>query len=391
MRCNRCVIQSKDDPVGFDSEGVCSFCRSYDGVAAAAKARRDSGELDRVVAEIKALGKGREHDCVIGLSGGVDSSYLAYVAVERGLRPLAVHLDNGWDSELAISNIHEVVSRLGLELHTHVVDWSEFRELQLAYIRSGVIDIEVVSDHAINSIAYRTALDEGIKFILAGNNIATEYVMPPSWNYRKQDLRNLKAIVKRHGGPRITTFPTASTLRFAWWQMARGVRAVHLLDCLEFEQSEALEVLQGLGWRPYPGKHYESLFTQFYQAHILPTKFGVDKREAHLASLICSGQMNRSQALAELTKPLYEPDELRQHTTYVLKKLSLSEDEFAAIMAEPPRLHTEYPHDGWYAFYLMKIMRLALTPVATFRSRRRSRAVGALASHSSEARPSALR
>jgi len=283
VRCSRCVVENKDDPVGFDAGGVCSYCRGFEAVARATQATRDAGELERVVSEIKALGTGKDHDCIIGLSGGVDSSYLAYVAVKLGLRPLAVHLDNGWDSELAISNIHQVVNHLGLELHTHVVDWSEFRELQVAYIRSGVVDIEVVSDHAINSIAYRMALDEDIKFIIGGNNIATEYVMPAGWNYRKQDLRNLKAIIRRNGGPKITTFPTASTLRFAWWQIARGIRSVHLLDYLDYQQAEAIEVLEGLGWRPYPGKHYESLFTQFYQAHILPTKFGIDKREAHLA------------------------------------------------------------------------------------------------------------
>jgi N-acetyl sugar amidotransferase len=361
-------MEESSDPSGFDADGICSYCRAYAERTRTTDASRFS--FDEVIGAIKAAGAGNPHDCIIGLSGGVDSSYLAYLAVENGLRPLAVHLDNGWNSELAVNNIHQVVRHLGIDLHTHVVDWPEFRALQLAYIRSGVVDIEVVSDHAINAIAYRSALDEGIKFILGGNNVATEFVMPAHWNYRKQDLRNLKAIAQRNGGARIKTFPTGSTIQFAWWEMARGIRKVHLLDYVDYDKSAAVEVLQQIGWRPYPGKHYESLFTQFYQAHILPTKYGIDKRRAHLSSLVVSSQLTRDEALAELATPLYEPQLLAEHRSYVLKKLGMSDDEFDSILQAEPVAHTSYPHDGWYAFYVIKAMRLALAPLVRMRQRR---------------------
>lgn len=365
--CSRCVMESHDDPDGFDDAGVCSYCRAYDREVGQHSGAREQS-FESLIAEIKAAGAGKPHDCIIGMSGGVDSSYLAYLAVSNGLRPLAVHLDNGWDSELAVNNIRELVTRLGIDLHTHVVDWPEFRALQLAYIRAGVVDIEVVSDHAINALPYRVALDEGIKFILGGNNLATEFVMPSHWNYRKQDLRNLRSIAKRNGPARIKTFPTGSTLRFVWWELVRGIRRINLLDHVDYDKAAAVSVLTELGWRPYPGKHYESLFTQFYQAHILPVKFHIDKRRAHLSSLIVSGQLTRDAALRELDEPLYTPEALREHRTYVLKKLGLTDEEFDEILSRKPVPHSAYASDRWYAYRLAKLLRLTVGPL---RNRRR--------------------
>ncbi len=310
--------------------------------------RRESGELERVVGTIKTQGAGHAHDCILGLSGGVDSSYLAHTAVSLGLRPLAIHLDNGWDSELAIGNIDRLVKGLGLELETHVVDWREFKALQVAYFRSSVIDIEVLTDHAITAFAFEMARREGIKYILSGNNIVTEYGMPPEWSYNKQDLRNLKAIARRFGGPQPETLPTLSGMRLLLEQL-RGARSIELLNLVDYEREAAIDTLGTLyGYRPYGAKHFESLFTRFYQAYVLPTKFGVDKREAHQSALIRSGQITRDVALAELETPLYDPDVLREHRLYVLKKLGLSEDEFDSIMSEPPKQHTAYPNDRWY-------------------------------------------
>lgn len=348
MRCARCVLWCSDVPGGADSDGVCGFCRSYTVEAERIQLRRSHGELEQIVAKIKTAGAGKPHDCVIGLSGGVDSSYLAHTAVSLGLRPLAIHLDNGWDSELAIGNIDRLVNGLGLEFETHVVDWREFRDLQVAYFRSSVRDIEVLTDHAITAFAFETAHRENLKFILSGNNVVTEYGMPPTWNYNKQDLRNLRAIAKRFGGPRIATLPTRSGLRLLSDQV-RGIRSFDLLNLVDYDRDQAIGTLgREYGYRPYGAKHFESLFTRFYQAHVLPTKFGIDKREAHQSSLIRSGQVSREMALALLDQPLYEPDLLREHRSYVLKKLGFSDQEFDRIMSEPPKDHTDYPNDRWY-------------------------------------------
>ncbi|MEY2397525.1 MAG: hypothetical protein QOJ00_699 [Actinomycetota bacterium] len=369
MRCTRCVLRDADDPRGFDAHGVCSFCRSYEAEAARIQLRRDEGELERIVGSIKAAGKGKQHDCIIGLSGGVDSSYLAHVAVSLGLRPLAIHLDNGWDSELAIGNIDRLVNSLNLELETHVVDWREFRDLQVAYFRASVIDIEVLTDHAITAFAFDMAKRERVKYILSGNNVVTEYGMPPTWNYPKQDLRNLKSIARRFGGAKISTLPTASGLRLLFNQL-RGFRSIDLLNLIDYDRDAAIDTLtREYGYRPYGAKHYESLFTRFYQAHVLPTKFGVDKREAHQSSLIRSGQITRDEALAELQKPLYEPDVLREHSSYVLKKLGFSENEWKRIMSEAPKPHTAYPNDRWYMVPLSRAVLASLN--ATYGMRKR--------------------
>jgi N-acetyl sugar amidotransferase len=371
MRCTRCVLRDDDDPAGFDDARICSFCRGYDATWATIEQRRGEGELDRIIALIKSAGANKQHDCIIGLSGGVDSSYLAHVAVSLGLRPLAIHLDNGWDSELAIGNISRLVNGLGLELETLVIDWREFRDLQIAYFRSSVIDIEVLTDHAITAFAFDMARREGVKYILSGNNVVTEYGIPPTWNYPKQDLRNLKAIARRFGGPKLETFPTASGVRLLREQL-RGLRSIDLLNLVDYDRNNAIELLsREYGYRPYGAKHYESLFTRFYQAHVLPTKFGVDKREAHLSSLIRSGQMTRDEALAELQKPLYDEETLREHSTYVRKKLGFSDEEWARIMAEEPRPHTAYPNDRWYMVPLARGVLNLLNATYDFRKRLR--------------------
>lgn len=371
MRCARCVIRRDADPAGFDPAGVCSFCRGFDATWATIERRRAAGELDRIVGQIKAAGEGKAHDCIIGLSGGVDSSYLAHVAVSFGLRPLAIHLDNGWDSELAIGNISRLVTGLGLELETLVIDWREFKDLQVAYFKSSVIDIEVLTDHAITAFAFAMARREGVKYILSGNNVATEYGMPPSWNYNKQDLRNLRAIARKFGGPKLDTFPRASGMKLLFDQL-RGVRSIDLLNLVDYNRHAAIATLsREYGYRPYGAKHYESLFTRFYQAHVLPEKFGVDKREAHLSSLVRSRQLTRDEALEELDEPLYDPETLREHRAYVLKKLGFTDAEFDRIMAEPPKAHTAYPNDRWYMVPLSKAVWGLLD--ATYELRKRLR------------------
>jgi N-acetyl sugar amidotransferase len=350
-QCARCVLDTGDRAdLQFDDRGICNHCRYFDELAAGLP-RTDEDRrrcLDEAVSRIKQDGAGRKYDCVIGLSGGVDSSYLARLARHEGLRPLAVHLDNGWNSELAVGNIHAIVERLGYDLHTHVIDWHEFRELQLAYLRASVIDIEILTDHAIHAVLMSVALKNGIRYVLSGNNVATEGVLPYSWIYRKSDHVNIQDIHRKFGRGMLRTYPFLDSALKRRVKKA-DVRTVNLLDCISYDVAEAKAVLASeIGWRDYGGKHFESIFTRFYQTYILPRKFGIDKRKAHLASLICSGQMTKPEALEILSRPPDTAEGIRADSEYVLKKLGLSEAKFEEIMNLPIRQHFDFEMEGGF-------------------------------------------
>lgn len=347
--CTRCIMDTSDIAIEFDAAGICNHCREYERLRVrhliTDKTERDV-RLRELTSRIIRSGKGKDYDCIIGLSGGVDSSYIAYLTKELGLRPLAVHLDNGWNSELAMANIERMVKSLGLDLYTHVIDWEEFRDLQLAFFRASVIDIELLTDHAIFAVIYRIARKFGVKFFLSGYNVATESVMPRSWFYgNKLDSLNISALHRQFGnGKKLHTFPLLSLPELLHFVLFRTVEIVPLLNYIDYHKAEAMKVLQKkLGWVYYGGKHYESRFTQFYQASILPRKFKVDKRRAHLSSLIYSGQLTRAAALREIGGQIYTPDREREDREYVLKKLGLSPAEFEEYLGTPPRSHYDFP------------------------------------------------
>jgi N-acetyl sugar amidotransferase len=339
-------MDTTDADIRFDENGVCNHCHDYERVAkrklfSEAEARL---KLNQIVDKIKNDGQGKEYDCIIGLSGGVDSSYLALQAKKMGLRPLAIHFDNGWNSELSVKNIENIVKTLGFDLYTYVIDWEEFRDLQVSFFKASVIDIEVLTDNAIFASLYKIARERNIHYLLNGQNIVTEAVMPKSWVHMKSDLKNIRAIQKRFGSKKIKSFPTISPWKMLYYQVTGVLKPVCLLDYLPYNKTESMKTLEDeLGWRYYGGKHYESIFTKFYQAYVLPVKFNVDKRKAHLSSLICSGQMTREEALTIMEEQLYPTDELRRDREYVIKKLGLSEGEFEQIMKLPVRSHLDYP------------------------------------------------
>lgn len=355
--CTRCVMDTSAPDIEFDAQGVCNYCKTHEAkVALAPFAKPDAQQrLQDVVAGIKAARRG-EYDSIVGLSGGVDSSYVAYQAVKLGLKPLAVHFDNGWNSELAVKNIERMVKSLGLDLQTFVIDWEEFRDIQRSFFKAHVIDIEMVTDHAIFAAMYRIARQQGIGTILSGTNAQTESIMPPAWQHFKFDLRNLKAIHERFGTTPIKRFPTLSVWGMAWNHYVHGPQSVSLLNYLPYRKDEAIRTLQTeLGWQYYGGKHYESVFTKFYQAHILPAKFGVDKRRIHLSDLIMNGETTREQALGELDKPLYEPMALAQDREYVCKKLGFEAVVFEDYMAAPAVSHFSFPSDAKFAQKLVAL------------------------------------
>ena len=331
--------------IEFDVAGICSYCKTHEQKAGLAPFSQP-GATDKLAAQVQKIRSQRRgaYDSIVGLSGGVDSSYVAYRAVKMGLKPLAVHFDNGWNSELAVKNIEQIVKRLGLDLITFVIDWEEFRDIQRSFFKAHVIDIEMVTDHAIFAAMYRISRQHRIRYILSGTNAQTESIMPPAWQHFKFDLRNLKAIHRRHGALPIRRYPTLSVWGMAWNHYVWGAQSISVLNYLPYRKDEAMRVLQSeLGWQYYGGKHYESAFTKFYQAHILPTKFGVDKRRIHLSDLIMNGEIDRHEAHEQLKQPLYDPAHLEQDRSYVCKKLGFTADEFAQYLAAPAVSHYAYP------------------------------------------------
>jgi N-acetyl sugar amidotransferase len=347
--CSRCIMDTSDPEIRFDERGVCIHCHTYDHLAAKLVRTGEEGRqaLAGTVEEIKSRGRGRPYDCVMGVSGGVDSTYVAYVAKELGLRPLAVHLDNGWDSELAVSNIEKVLRTLDIDLYTEVLDWEEFRDLQLSFLKASVTDAEIPTDHAIGATVYRVAKERGIGFVISGENVVTEGILPGSWTYGVWDWRYIRGVHRRFGTRRLKTFPHYSLARLFYYKSVRRIRTVRPLDYVPYLKEDVIQVLQDqLGWKYYGGKHYESIYTRFFQGYILPRKFGIDKRRAHLSTLICSGQVGREAALAEMMVNSYSDELQRQDREYVIKKLALSRDEFAAIMARPVRTHRDFPNSS---------------------------------------------
>lgn len=302
--------------------------------------------LADAVRKMKEEGSGKPYDCLIGVSGGVDSSYVAYMAHKLGLRALCVHFDNGWNSELAVKNIENMVARLGFDLYTYVIDWQEFRDLQLAYLRASVVDIEVLTDHAIYGSTFRIAKERQIKYVIGGNNVATEGVLPYHWTYNKKDHVNIRAIHKAFGQRELKSFPFLDR-KMKKFIAGSGVTFINYLNWMPYEKDEVKRTLiRELEWRDYGGKHYESIWTRFYQGYILPEKFGIDKRKAHFSSLICAGQMTRAQAFEEMKQPAYDPALLREDMAFVLKKLGLTELAFDEIMRLPVRDHRSFDTEG---------------------------------------------
>jgi hypothetical protein len=267
-----------------------------------------------------------------------------------------VHLDNGWDSELAVANIENVLKSLGIDLYTHVINWEEFKDLQLAFLKASTPDSEIPTDHAIVSVLYQVALREGVRYVVAGGNYSTESIMPRTWSQGHGDWRYIKAVHRRFGNISLRTYPHRTLAQDIYYRFVRRIRWVSILDYVDYVKKDAMVTLvREAGWRDYGGKHFESIYTRFYQAHILPAKFGYDKRKAHLSGLIMSGQTTRAQALAELAKPLYDPERLRQDREYVINKFGLAPGEFDRIMALPPRRFEDYPsYEKTWHFRLLR-------------------------------------
>lgn len=348
-QCKRCVMDSSDPLITFDEAGNCNHCNTYLEQLPNIILKGEEGRvaLNKMLEKAKLAGKGKKYDVIMGVSGGMDSSYVAYCTKNFGLRILAVHLDNGWNSELSVKNIENCIKYADADLYTHVIDWEEFKSLQVAYMKAGVVDIEALTDHAIRSIIYKLTDKYKIEYNLSGSNFSTEGILPQAWVYNKLDFKNIRCISQMFGAKNIKTFPGMPLSKYIYYRAFARIKPIDVLNMIDYKVNEAIfDMEQKMEWKYYGGKHHESIFTKFYQGYILPQKFGIDKRTAHYSTLICSGNMTRDEALFKLEQDIYKPNELADDMEYVLKKLGLTETVFKKIMQEPVKSHLHYPNNN---------------------------------------------
>lgn len=348
QRCTRCIMDTTDAEILFDEEGVCNHCTEYFKLAPnyVYQGEKSDDALKTLVAQIKKDGANSDYDCLVGVSGGVDSSYVAYLSKQLGLRILAFHFDNGWNSELAVKNVENIVKKLDVDYETWVVDWEEFKDLQIAFLKSSLANAETPSDHAFLAASYQLCAKYKIKYMLSGSNFATEGILPSSWGYNAKDVKHLKGIHKIFGHIKFKTYPLLGFKKEIYYTYFKKIKMIRLLNYVPYVKEDAMKIIEKeLGWVYYGGKHYESIFTRFFQAFYLPKKFNYDKRLAHLSTLICSGQITRDEALLELKKEVYPPDLLAADKEYVYKKLGMKAEEFQAIIDAPAKHYTDYPND----------------------------------------------
>jgi N-acetyl sugar amidotransferase len=357
IHCSKCVLDTNDDPsLTFNSNGVCNHCQAYEKefLLNPLTEKEKSEYVNNILTQIKK--DGGQYDCIIGLSGGVDSSYLAYLAKQWGLKALLVHMDNGWNSELAVYNINKIVDYTGFDLYTEVLEWEQFKDLQLSYIKASVLDWEVPTDHIIRSTLYKLAIKKKCKHILSGTNQQTEFILPHSMRYNKADTANIFDIHKKFGTCSISKLNIMTPLNIRRITKKYNIQKHSLLNLVKYNKDEAKQIIiSQMGWRDYGGKHYESIFTRFYQGYVLLNKFKIDKRKAHLSSLINSGQITKEEALIELKKPSY-PSELllTQDFDYVAKKFDMTNNEFKQLLATNPIPHKHYKQYNSRVLKLLK-------------------------------------
>lgn len=351
--CCNCVMDTTDSKIVFDKNGICDHCISFlrDVKPNWYTDERGRTELERIVAKIKKSGFGRDFDCVLGISGGVDSSYMLHVVVkEFGLRPLVFHVDGGWNSELAVHNIEVMIDKLGLDLYTEVIDWEEMRDLQLAFLKAGVPHIDLPQDHAFIATMYKYVYQYHVKYILNGFNFSTECVRNPmEWLYYGTDMAQIRDIHRKFGSIPLKKYPLSPILWHKFYlPYIKGIKVVKPLNCIPYIRKDAMKVLtETYGWREYGQKHFESRFTRFYEGYWLPAKFGYDTRRVQFSSLILTGQMTREEALEKLKTPAYDPETIEDDFRYIAAKLNITEDELRSYLHAPNKNYKDYKNREW--------------------------------------------
>ena len=342
--CKRCVMDSSAQEFE-ETEFGCNFCDSF-LLESKNLYSNSKKKLDPLLQRIKLDGKGKEYDCIVGVSGGVDSSWVLVKAVEFGLRPLAVHMDNTWNSELANNNIRNLIDGLGIDLETYVIDWQEYRELLYSFFKADVVDVELLYDNALYGVNYVLSKKYGIKHLLGGLNHATEGIqMPKDWNWNKYDSKNIKGIYRSYGaGYQIKSYPYFSIIDFIFHKYIRSTEWHSILDMITYKKEIAMKSLEdNFGYKRYPYKHYESILTRFYQGYILPEKFGIDKRKVHLSTLILNGELKRKAALELLSQSPYpDQEDLRSDLKFFQDKMEWSHQDLDFYIKRPRKDHIDF-------------------------------------------------
>jgi len=362
--CTNCVMDTTDSMITFDEKGVCDHCNNFytNILPNWHPDERGRKALQKIVDKIKRDVVGKDFDCIIGMSGGIDSSYLTYIVKDDfGLRPLVLHVDTGWNSQESVNNIEKLVGQLGLDLYTEVIDWEEMRDLQLAFFKSGVPHIDSPQDHAIFAIMYNFASNHKIKYILTGANFSTECVRNPiEWMYYQSDPIQLKDIHSKFGKRPLVNFPLTNILwHKVYLRYIKGIRVVRPLDYIPYIKEDAVDFLvENFGWQNYPQKHFESRFTKFYEGYWLPKKFGYDTRKVQFSSLILTKQMTRKEALEKLSQPSYDEHTIAQDFEYIATKLGISVSELQGYMNVSNKSYKDYKSQRNIYFMGTKVMKL---------------------------------
>ncbi len=326
--------------IQFNEHGVCQYCKIHDELEKEYPLDETGWQkLLRLVEKIKKDGRGKSSDIIVGVSGGRDSTFALYTAVKLGLRPLAVHFDNGWDSEIAVTNIKRATEKLNVDLHTFVIEWDEFKDLQISFLKASVPDAEIPTDVAIHGVLLRVAAQEGIKYVVFAHSFRTEGFSPIGWTY--MDGRYIEQVQKEFGKKPLKTFPNVTLKDLLYYRLVKRIQVIPLLAYVRYHQKEVEELLaRELGWAYYGGHHHESYYTHFFQSFYLPQKFNIDKRKLEYSALIRSGQMIREEALKEITEQVYPYDE--DLVSYTIHKLGITKEEFEQIMTAPPKTFRDY-------------------------------------------------
>jgi len=362
--CSTCVMDTTDSNISFDENGVCDHCNTFfrDIKPKWHTDERGEKEIKEIVKKIKKKGKGKDFDCIMGMSGGIDSSYLLYLAVKKlGLRPLVFHVDAGWNSQEAVNNIEKMVDKLGLDLYTEVINWEEMKDLQLAYFKAGVSNIDTPQDHSFFATMYKFANEHNVKYILTGGNYSTECVRNPlEWMYYQSDSIQLKDIYKKYGSAKLKNFPITNILwHKVYLPYVKGIKLIRPLDFMEYDKEAATQFLVNeFGYQRYPQKHFESRFTRFYESYWLTEKFGYDTRKVQYSSLILTDQMTREEALKKLESPAYNPDTIKDDFEYIATKLGITVEELQGYMDQPNRSNKEFKSQESIYSIGAKVMRL---------------------------------
>ncbi|TFB10604.1 N-acetyl sugar amidotransferase [Candidatus Marinimicrobia bacterium MT.SAG.3] len=356
-------MDSEVGGIEFNENGICNYCEEFD-ILINANPAGEKGQLliDKVVGEMKTIGKNKSYDCVVGVSGGTDSTYLLYILKNLGLRPLAVHFDNGWNTEIAVSNIKNAVTILDIDLFTYVVNWEEFKDLQLSFLKASLPEVEIPTDMGIRAILYKIAVKEGVKHVISGNSFRAEGIVPQGWGYK--DGKLLEGVQKIFGTQKLKTFPNLLLFKYLYYVYLRKIKIVRILNFMDYSKEEAKKlIIKELDWQDYGGHHFESIYTRFFQGYLAPVKFNMDRRKVTMSALVRLGKLDRDEALKLLTEEIYSPEMKKEDMQYISKKLGIGFDEFVGIIGAETKSFHEYP--SYYP--LMK----KLTPILNWMNKKK--------------------